>query len=159
MKYVGVGMMIMVHDNTQLPLVDLVGIQLAPGRKYRLGYYKKTNSFLPSPYTTCSDKVTLGMQAMFNQFSNADYSYAESSEIQANYIAVDVVCESTQVESYTQQPTIDAIALLSNVGGQTRLWIGISFLSLVEVAEMLYRLIRYQYHRIRVKYAKQQRNT
>ena len=67
----------MLHNNTQLPLVDRVGIQLAPGRKHRLGYTKKINLFLPSPYTTCKDQVTLGMQAIFDQFSGADYSYGE----------------------------------------------------------------------------------
>ncbi|CAF4410788.1 unnamed protein product, partial [Adineta steineri] len=36
----------------------------------------------------------------------------------------------------------------SNVGGQTGLWIGISFLSLMELAEMIYRLIRSQCHRL-----------
>jgi hypothetical protein len=42
-----------------------------------------------------------------------------------------------------------AVDVLSNVGGQTGLWIGVSFLSIMELAEMLYRLVRYQYHAIR----------
>jgi hypothetical protein len=67
----------MVHDNTQLPLIERTDIQLIPGRKHKLGYTKKTNSFLPTPYTTCSNKVTAGMQAMFDQFSDATYAYAE----------------------------------------------------------------------------------
>jgi hypothetical protein len=66
----------MVHDNTQLPLIEKVGIQLAPGRKHKLGYSKQTNVFLPSPYTTCSETVTSGMQAMFDQFSGAKYAYS-----------------------------------------------------------------------------------
>jgi hypothetical protein len=42
-----------------------------------------------------------------------------------------------------------SVDVLSNVGGQTGLWIGVSFLSIMELAEMLYRLIRYQYYVIR----------
>lgn len=65
----------MVHDNTQFPLVDRLGYQLVPGRKHRLGYSKLTYNFLPSPYTTCSDTVSTEMQAVFDQFSDASYSY------------------------------------------------------------------------------------
>ena len=83
-----------------------------------------------------------------------NWSSTWPSEIRANYIGVDVVCESTRVESYTQQATLSGTDVLSNVGGQTGLWIGISFLSLMEITEMLYRLIRYQYHRIRERIRK-----
>ncbi|UJR33423.1 hypothetical protein I4U23_020868 [Adineta vaga] len=253
----------MIHDNTQLPLVDRLGIELVPGRKHKISYSTKNNVFLPSPYTTCTEKSNLGMQAMFNQFSGANYTYGQqicfqvanqiytyeqcgcvsprqwttryivplgttdviyasicnisdpcysaatnrfrnspsvtskyaadcdlecstnefviqvssssapqqwymndikqfvenssnslpmnwsttwSTEIQSNYVGLDVVCGSTQVESYTQQATLQAVDVISNIGGQTGLWIGISFLSLMEFAEMLYRLLRYQLH-------------
>jgi hypothetical protein len=62
-----------------------------------------------------------------------------------------VISETTRIDSYTQQATISAVDVISNVGGQTGLWIGMSFLSLMEVAEMLFRLIRHQYYRIRYK--------
>ncbi len=83
-----------------------------------------------------------------------NWSTTWSTEIQNNYVGIDVVCQTTVVESYTQQPTLGAVDVISNVGGQTGLWIGISFLSLMEVAEMLYRLIRYQIHVIRAKIRK-----
>ena len=71
------------------------------------------------------------------------------SEVRDNYVSLDVVCESTQVEVYTQSASISGVDLLSNVGGLTGLWIGISFLSLMEFVEMFYRLLRYQYEIIR----------
>jgi Amiloride-sensitive sodium channel len=80
---------VMLHNNTQLPLVDRAGIHLAPGRQYKLGYTKKTNVLLPSPYTKCKDKVTLGMQAMFDQFSGANYVYSEE------------ICFKVAKETYT----------------------------------------------------------
>ncbi|CAF3987504.1 unnamed protein product, partial [Rotaria sp. Silwood1] len=72
-------------------------------------------------------------------------------EIQNNYVAVDVVCETNRVEAYTQDASISSVDLLSNVGGHTGLWIGISFLSIMELVEMLYRLIRYHYYILRGK--------
>jgi hypothetical protein len=71
------------------------------------------------------------------------------TEIQNNYVAVDVVCETTVVETYTESASITIVDLISNVGGQTGLWIGISFLSLMEIVEMFYRLIRYHCHILR----------
>ena len=72
-------------------------------------------------------------------------------EIRENFVSVDIICESTTVESYTQQATLGAVDVISNIGGQTGLWIGISFLSLMEVAEMIYRLLRHQCTLIRRK--------
>ena len=69
----------MVHENKQLPLVDRVGMQLLGGRKHKLGYSKKTYTFLPAPYTTCSAKTTPGMQALFDQFSGANYAYEQET--------------------------------------------------------------------------------
>ncbi len=48
------------------------------------------------------------------------------SEIENNYIAVHFVCEPTRVEAYTEDASISGVDLLSNVGGHTGLWIGIS---------------------------------
>jgi len=79
----------MVHDNTQLPLIERVGIQLSPGRKHTLGYSKQTNVFLPSPYTTCSETITPGMQAMFDEFSDATYAYAME------------ICFTVSLQTYT----------------------------------------------------------
>ena len=73
-----------------------------------------------------------------------NWSQIWSSEIENNYVAVDIVCETSRVETFTQDASMSPVDLLSNIGGQTGLWIGISFLSIMEFIEMLYRLIRYQ---------------
>ncbi len=78
-----------------------------------------------------------------------DWSINWRSHIDSSYLSVELVHESTLVENYTQIATMTAVDVLSNVGGQTGLWIGVSFLSIMELAEMLYRLIRYQYHAFR----------
>jgi hypothetical protein len=70
-------------------------------------------------------------------------------EVQNNYVSLEVVCESVQVDNYTQQAAMDAVGLISNVGGNTGLWIGMSFLSIMELIEMVYRLLHYQFHIIR----------
>ncbi|CAF0762726.1 unnamed protein product [Adineta ricciae] len=258
----GVGMAILVHDNIQLPIIELATMYLSPGKHHRLGYAKKSSIFLPAPYTTCNQNLTLGMKVMFNEYHDTDYGYAlypcylsciqaytyqkcgcghpfrwnirsivlpntdkiiniplcdlknpcyneatteimntqsiwttfcpdctqecsysefiitssslsappqflmndikafvESSqvplpvnwsttwtsEIQASYVSLEVAYETTRTEVYSQQATIGIVDVISNVGGNTGLWIGISFLSLMELAEMLYRLIRSLY--------------
>jgi hypothetical protein len=74
----------------------------------------------------------------------ADWATNWLTEVQNNYVSLQVVCESTQVENNTQEPAISAVDVLSNVGGQTGLWIGLSFLAIMELVEMLYRLFRYE---------------
>ena len=79
-----------------------------------------------------------------------DWSTAWREYIYESYVAVSVVRESAVVETNTQGATIGPVDVLSNIGGQTGLWIGISFLSLMEITEMLYRLVRYQCQKIRL---------
>ncbi|CAF4586639.1 unnamed protein product, partial [Rotaria sp. Silwood1] len=58
--------------------------------------------------------------------------------IHGNYLAVDVVRETNVLEKNTQSATMNLVDVLSNIGGQFGLWIGISFLSIMELIEMLY---------------------
>jgi hypothetical protein len=75
---VSAGMVAMIHDNTQLPQIDVAGIMLAPGRKHNLGYKKTTTYFLSSPYTQCTSEIPPAMQAMFNLYAGADYEYSQT---------------------------------------------------------------------------------
>ncbi|CAF2800664.1 unnamed protein product [Rotaria sp. Silwood2] len=261
-----VGMVALIHDNAQVPNIELSAVYLSPGRHHKLGYTKKVSNFLPSPYTACNDKVSLGLQAVIDEYHGTNYGYSrylcfyagmqayiyqicgcghpffwtirsvvlsgddkttnisvcdvknpcygetkatfmntesiwrtncpdctaecsnidfimksssllappeflfdsiknfvESSnitvsakwstsmieEIQSNYVCLEVAYDNTRTDVYSEQATISPVDVLSNVGGQTGLWIGISFLSLIEIAEMIYRLIHYQYYNLR----------
>jgi hypothetical protein len=64
------------------------------------------------------------------------------TELVASYVSLEVISETSRVEVYSQQATTSPVDLLANIGGQTGLWIGISFLSLLEIAEMLFRIAR-----------------
>ncbi len=68
----------MIHDNTQLPQIDVAGINLAPGRRHKLGYQKQTTYFLQSPYTDCTDEIPPVMQAMFDGYEGVEYAYSQS---------------------------------------------------------------------------------
>lgn len=80
-----------------------------------------------------------------------DWSTQWRSHLESSYLSVELIHESSIVENYTQKATLSPVDVLSNVGGQTGLWIGVSFLSIMEFAEMIYRLIERQWHLIRVQ--------
>lgn len=73
---------------------------------------------------------------------SSNWSTSWISEIPSNYVSLDVAYENVRTDLYTQQASLGPVDVLSNVGGQTGLWIGISFLSMMEIVEMIYRLIR-----------------
>ena len=73
------------------------------------------------------------------------------SEIAKNYVALNVECEGATVENLSQRPSVTGLDVLSSVGGQSGLWIGLSFLSLMEIVEMLFRLARHHYRLVREK--------
>ena len=80
-----------------------------------------------------------------------DWSTQWRSHLESSYLAVELIHESSIVENYTQTATLSPVDVLSNVGGQTGLWIGVSFLSIMEFAEMIYRLIEHQCRLIRAQ--------
>ena len=96
-------------------------------------YARKIKAFVEGLNTTLPDNWTTNWQA----------------EVQNNYVGLEIVCQSTFVDNYTEQASMNPVDVLSNIGGQTGLWIGVSFLSIMELVEMLYRLMRYQFHAIR----------
>jgi hypothetical protein len=61
---------------------------------------------------------------------------------------LEVSYETTRSEVYSEQATLGPVDVLSNVGGQSGLWIGISFLTLLEIVEMVYRLTRTQWYNL-----------
>ena len=74
---VGHGIAGMVHDNAQLPAVELGSMLFGPGQHHRLTYTKRTNIFLKAPYTNCNDQVNAATQAMMNQYDGTDYGYSQ----------------------------------------------------------------------------------
>jgi len=75
--HIGIGMVGMIHDNTQLPLVDIAGLHFGTGQKHKLCFKTKMNFILPAPYSTCTDQVTFAMQTLFNHYDKADYAYSQ----------------------------------------------------------------------------------
>ncbi|UJR36542.1 hypothetical protein I4U23_029262 [Adineta vaga] len=270
----GIGVAVLVHDNEQIPLIEMTAMKLGPGRHHKLGYVKKISTFLPAPYTSCGTVITPGMEAMYSEYHDTDYGYFELpcyyaciqsyvyskcncgsphrwaarfivppgvdkpihiplcnlsdscyteatseirntqniwtsycatcdqectyndfiirptsllapptyllndikqfvesttiplphnwstswvTDIQSSYVSLEVAYETTRTEVYSQQATISPVDVISNVGGHTGLWIGISFLSLMEIAEMIFRLCNSQCHRLRMNVKKKLR--
>ncbi|CAF0954640.1 unnamed protein product [Adineta ricciae] len=271
-----VGLIGLIHGNTQLPLIEAAGVELAAGRKHRLSYSEKTVRFLPAPYSNCKDEVSSLMQMMLDKYNGADYGYSEvicyqlceqayvfdqcgcvnpykwnarsimlsgtnkiiyttlcgtnntcyrdaisvfsaspslmdqycadcqtqcektdfavqtsssvapiefqmndiklfvenstvplptnwsstwREQIYSNYLRVDVVRRTGIVEMNTESATLAPVDLFSNIGGQTGLWIGVSFLSLMELVEIIYRLIQHYFRSNRVNAATDQKTT
>ncbi|CAF0831478.1 unnamed protein product [Adineta ricciae] len=73
----GVGMMAIVHDNDEFPLITASGLQLIPGRSHTLAYSKRSNVFLSPPYTSCTNNVAQAMQALFDQYEGVQYGYKQ----------------------------------------------------------------------------------
>jgi hypothetical protein len=74
-----------------------------------------------------------------------DWNTTWRQHVRQNYLTINVVRETSIVENDTQTASITPVDLLSNIGGQTGLWIGISLLSIMELIEIIYRLIQNEY--------------
>jgi hypothetical protein len=77
LSYLATSLIAMVHDNREMPLIDLGGYYLTSGRKHEITYTKRANYLLEKPYIGCADTVPLMLQPTFGRFGNADYRYGE----------------------------------------------------------------------------------
>lgn len=77
-----------------------------------------------------------------------NWSSIWQDEVDKNYVSVEIVRETPVVEYNTQVASLSFIDLLSNIGGQSGLWIGSSFLSVMELLEMTYMLLERELHHI-----------
>ena len=71
-------MIAMVHDNVELPMIEIGGLELMPGRKHKLSYKKRSILSLPKPYSDCTDTISPPMKALFNEYNGVDYAYSQS---------------------------------------------------------------------------------
>lgn len=76
-------MVVLVHDNAKVPSIDLTSIFLSTGRHHKLGYSKKETTYLPSPYSSCTDTIPLRLQIMYEQYNGTDYGYSQYECFQA----------------------------------------------------------------------------
>ena len=107
------------------------------------------------PVSASLDYDLLGIKAFVEQ-SNITlpdfWSENYATEIPKSYVSIEILTASTRVEKYIQQPAVGLGDLISNIGGQTGLWIGISFLSLFELLEMIVRLCIVHYRTVRQRF-------
>ncbi|CAF0987730.1 unnamed protein product [Rotaria sp. Silwood1] len=78
----------------------------------------------------------------------SNWSTAWREYIYDNYLSVVVALETITIENNTQTSVLGVVDIISNIGGQCGLWIGISFLSIFELIEMIYILIKREYYLI-----------
>jgi hypothetical protein len=75
-----------------------------------------------------------------------NWSSTWQSDVMGSYVGLEVVTGNARIENFTETAQLSGIDVMSAVGGHTGLWIGISFLSLMEMVEMLYRLARHGFN-------------
>lgn len=71
------GIVSFVHDNGQIPEIELSAMGLGTGQKHTLVFTKKVSYFLSEPYTNCSGELRADHQRMIEYFTDADYEYSQ----------------------------------------------------------------------------------
>ena len=77
------GLVVLLHDNSELPLPNENGLRLQPGLSHSISYCKTVTTFLPYPYTPCTTKVTSDFKSLaettsLNGTASTTVAYSES---------------------------------------------------------------------------------
>ena len=81
--FYGNSLIVLLHDNDELPLANENGLRLQPGLSHSIVYRKTVSRFLPSPYSKCTSKVASDLHSLYqttfiNESASASVAYSES---------------------------------------------------------------------------------
>lgn len=68
-------MLLLIHDNDQVPLIDAMGLELATGRRHKLSYSKRETTLVSSPIKRCTQTVSDATAAVMANYESTDYAY------------------------------------------------------------------------------------
>jgi hypothetical protein len=75
------GLILMLHDNDEIPYIVQNGLRLQPGLAHTITYQKSQTTFLSMPYTNCTSTVEADLQALyettFNSEAASEVAYSE----------------------------------------------------------------------------------
>ena len=91
---------------------------------------KKLTDIFAEFDSVCSPKCPKECESVTYEYSSTEYTDTNLSKIHIRYLEL----EYTEV---TQTPKMTAATLISNIGGQLSLFVGIKFISLIELVEFM----------------------
>ncbi|CAF3516339.1 unnamed protein product [Rotaria sp. Silwood1] len=76
------GLIVLLHDNDELPLTVINGLRLRPGMAHTITYRKSQTIFLPEPYTNCISTVPPNLDYLYEAIFESKFaSQAAYSEV------------------------------------------------------------------------------
>ncbi|CAF0866573.1 unnamed protein product [Rotaria sordida] len=111
--------------------------------------YSVQSSYARYPNPKAYPQVLKRVQTHFRRSTQVNSSSNTSNELLTNFrpglrdniVAVEISASPYATEILTGSPMYTWVDLISSIGGQTGLWIGVSLISFVEITELLHLLI------------------
>ncbi len=72
MTYYYDGLILMLHDNDEIPYIVQNGLRLQPGLAHTITYQKSQTTFLSMPYTNCTSTVEADLRALYETTFNSE---------------------------------------------------------------------------------------
>ena len=113
-----------------------------PHFAYQLKFYEKLVSKMKEPiksYFKTYENITVLME---NDQESGTKMLKDTDLIRKNFVEVTIRLQSHLVTELVETPDLTSEGILGTVGGLLNLWIGISFVTLFEVLDLLYRIVK-----------------
>lgn len=112
--------------------------------------YSHSTSFSDYP-TTSYFELLRRMPNVKSKFPTADFSSLDYHNLKRQMVSVKVYYEDLNFIQITEVETSSLVDLLANIGGTLGLFIGVSFLSFFELVDVIYQIVVYVWHQLKIK--------
>ncbi|GFS05171.1 amiloride-sensitive sodium channel subunit beta-like [Elysia marginata] len=148
------GIRVLVHRRGSMPFPEDTGMTIMPGRSTSVGIKQLKFSRLPPPHGVCSNRGKI--TDFYNKYVGSSYSKLSClkdflgqklSKTNSLYTDRDIDDHFTKIQIFyedliytyiDQQEAYESMNLISDLGGQLGLWLGLSAITIGELCSLLF---------------------
>uniref|UniRef100_A0A672M2J4 Acid-sensing ion channel 4-like n=2 Tax=Sinocyclocheilus grahami TaxID=75366 RepID=A0A672M2J4_SINGR len=139
------GIRVQIHSQNEPPYIHQLGFGVSPGFQTFVSCQEQRLTYLPQPWGNCrASSIFFFAKPASLTNSGIKTFLLNFSLCRDNFLILDIFFEALNYETIEQKKAYDIAGLLGDIGGQMGLFIGASILTILEILDYIYEVVKYK---------------